>query len=317
MAIERYGRAVGPRRIPPYSAAPNSTTPPNPVRQKNPLEALGSSPSPASKKQKVSVSGALMDESIGEMNDVTAVSGVNLQEEEEQLFSATNKEGRVFRRVVPEEEEKLLLQKIPLQKKVAEIIAKSGLKNVLLSSHVQKCLSLSVEERMRSLIRSMVEMSKRRIDSEKSRHRTVVTSDVRQQLMTENQQAKSELVKKQAEAEKLRKVDEVLNKEKEADKMRRTAVNVAARAAVGGDQHDMLSKWKLMAGQALQKRNPASSSQSASKGSNKLQTLAGKNSNQDGQKKSGEDRTLSIKDLIAVMEREPQPSKYKLISKLY
>ncbi|CAN0888657.1 Transcription initiation factor TFIID subunit 4b, partial [Linum grandiflorum] len=170
---------------------------------------------------------------------------------------------------------------------------------------------------MRSLIRSMVEMSKRRIDSEKSRHRTVVTSDVRQQLMTENQQAKSELVKKQAEAEKLRKVDEVLNKEKEADKMRRTAVNVAARAAVGGDQHDMLSKWKLMAGQALQKRNPASSSQSASKGSNKLQTLAGKNSNQDGQKKSGEDRTLSIKDLIAVMEREPQPSKYKLISKLY
>ncbi|KAK7819151.1 transcription initiation factor tfiid subunit 4b [Quercus suber] len=41
------------------------------------------------------------------------------------------------------------------------------------------------------------------------------------------------------------------NKE-EDDKMRTTAANVAARAAVGGD--DMLSKWQLMAEQAWQKR---------------------------------------------------------------
>lgn len=41
------------------------------------------------------------------------------------------------------------------------------------------------------------------------------------------------------------------NKE-EDDKMRTTAANVAARAAVGGD--DMLSKWQLMAEQARQKR---------------------------------------------------------------
>lgn len=34
--------------------------------------------------------------------------------------------------------------------------------------------------------------------------------------------------------------------------MRTTAANVAARAAVGGD--DMLSKWQLMAEQARQKR---------------------------------------------------------------
>ena len=34
--------------------------------------------------------------------------------------------------------------------------------------------------------------------------------------------------------------------------MRATAANVAARAAVGGD--DMLSKWQLMAEQARQKR---------------------------------------------------------------
>lgn len=42
-----------------------------------------------------------------------------------------------------------------------------------------------------------------------------------------------------------------VNKE-EDDKMRTTAANVAARAAVGGD--DMLSKWQLMAEQARQKR---------------------------------------------------------------
>lgn len=42
-----------------------------------------------------------------------------------------------------------------------------------------------------------------------------------------------------------------MNKEDD-DKMRTNAANVAARAAVGGD--DLLSKWQLMAEQARQKR---------------------------------------------------------------
>ncbi|RWV81909.1 hypothetical protein GW17_00056630 [Ensete ventricosum] len=150
-----------------------------------------------------------------------------------------------------------------------------------------------------------------RVDIEKSRHRFVITSDVRRQILLVNQKAKEEWDKKQAEeSEKLRKVNEVsrqnlfldsilllqmdgntrvdaekdkedgrpkalkvalifnkivvfylfpfnylscmqANKE-EDDKMRATAANVAARAAVGGD--DMLSKWQLMAEQARQKR---------------------------------------------------------------
>ncbi|CAN1274388.1 Transcription initiation factor TFIID subunit 4b [Linum perenne] len=351
---------VGPR-IPPSSVAPNARTPPKKtsIGQKKPLEALGSSPPAASKKQKVS--GGFLDQSIEQLNDVTAVSGVNILEEEEQLFSATKEDRRVSeasRRVVQEEEDRLFLQKSPLQKKVSEIMAKCGLKNI--SSDVEKCLSLSVEERMRSLICNMVRVSKQRIDSEKSRHRTVVTSDVRLQLMTMNQQAKSEWEKKQVEAEKLRRVNDPeadggseLDKDKddgrgkgtkvnkeEDDKMRTTAANVAARAAVGGD--DMLSKWQLMAEQARQKREggPESSSspQAASDGSHKPQTLGGRNNNQDGQKNSGsasmmggrkfgrnngaetqlrEDRTLSVKDVIAVMEREPQLSKSTLIYKLY
>ncbi|XAR48409.1 hypothetical protein NMG60_11031229 [Bertholletia excelsa] len=100
-------------------SAINAKTPPkkSSVGQKKPLESLGSSPPQPSKKQKGS--GAFLDQSIEQLNDVTAVSGVNLREEEEQLFSGPKEDSRVSeasRRVVQEEEEKLLLQKIPLQK---------------------------------------------------------------------------------------------------------------------------------------------------------------------------------------------------------
>lgn len=44
--------------------------------------------------------------------------------------------------------------------------------------------------------------------------------------------------------------------------MRTTAANVAARAAVGGD--DMLSKWQLMAEQARQKREGGTDAASGS-----------------------------------------------------
>ncbi|KAL0432560.1 UNVERIFIED_CONTAM: Transcription initiation factor TFIID subunitb [Sesamum latifolium] len=104
----------------PIGTGNNSKAPP-PLVQKKPMEAPGSSP-PSSKKQKVS--GAFLDQSIEQLNDVTAVSGVNLREEEEQLFSGSKEDSRVSeasRRVVQEEEERLILQKIPLQKKVVEI----------------------------------------------------------------------------------------------------------------------------------------------------------------------------------------------------
>ncbi|KAJ8450687.1 hypothetical protein Cgig2_021159 [Carnegiea gigantea] len=90
--------------------------------QKRPLDSHASSPPLPSKKQKVS--GALADQSIEHLNDVTAVSGVNLREEEEQLFSGSKDDSRVSeasRRAVQEEEDRLILQKTPLQKKLAEI----------------------------------------------------------------------------------------------------------------------------------------------------------------------------------------------------
>ncbi|KAF2565606.1 hypothetical protein F2Q68_00025097 [Brassica cretica] len=47
------------------------------VGQKKPLETLGSSPPPPSKKKNVVQNS--MDQSIQQLNDVTAVSGVNLR----------------------------------------------------------------------------------------------------------------------------------------------------------------------------------------------------------------------------------------------
>ncbi|XP_038996613.1 transcription initiation factor TFIID subunit 4b-like isoform X1 [Hibiscus syriacus] len=333
--------------------------------QKKPLEALGSSPPPSSKKQKVS--GAFSDQSIEQLNDVTAVSGVNLREEEEQLLSGPKDESQVSeasRKVVQEEEERLFLKKTPLQKKLAEIMAKSGLKNI--SNDVEQCLSLSVEERMRGLICNLIRLSKQRVDVEKPRHRTLITSDVRQQIMMMNQNARGEWEKKQAEVEKLRNLNEPVaenavdgdketdesrakvvkvNKD-EDDKNRTTAANVAARAAYGGD--DMLSKWQLMAEQARQKReggtDATSGSQEGKDVNRRVSSVSGKSTkdNQEsekrgprsphasgGSKKFGRKqgviltpntrvaRTISVKDVIAALEREPQMSRSTLIYSLY
>ncbi|KAJ7969291.1 transcription initiation factor TFIID subunit 4b-like [Quillaja saponaria] len=330
--------------------------------QKKPLEALGSSPPPPNKKQKVS--GASVEQSIEQLNDVTAVSGVDLREEEEQLFSGPKEDNRfseASRRAVQEEEERLILQKAPLQKKLVEIMVKSGLKNI--SNDVERCLSLCVEERMRSLISSLIRLSKQRADSEKTRHRTAVTSDVRQQIMIMNFKAREEWEKKQAEAEKLRKLSEtesntgvdgdnekdegraksIKSNKEDDDKMRTTAANVAARAAVGGD--DMLSKWQLMAEQRQKREggmDTASGSHPVKDVSQKTLSTFGRNSKDneaeklDGAasisasagtaRKFGRNqgvpqtrvaRSISVKDVIAVLEREPQMSKSSLIYRLY
>ncbi|KAJ6954873.1 transcription initiation factor TFIID subunit 4b-like [Populus alba x Populus x berolinensis] len=347
-------------------AGVSARTPPKKpsVGQKKPFEALGSSPPASSKKQKVS--GAFSDQSIEQLNDVTAVSGVNLREEEEQLFSGTKEDSRVSeasRRVVQEEEERLILQKIPMQKKLREIMAKCGLKNI--GNDVGRCLSLCVEERMRGLISNLIRLSKQRVDAEKPRHQTLITSDVRQQIMTMNRKAREEWEKRQAEAEKLQNVNDpegengvegdkekdegrvksVKANKEEDDKMRTTAANVAARAAVGGD--DMLSKWQLMAEQARQKREVgmegASSSQSVKDANRNPQSPSGRNvkENLEAEKRSpavassasgavrkfGRNqaivpqtkvvRTITVKDVMAVLEREPQMSRSTLIYQLY
>lgn len=68
--------------------------------------------------------------------------------------------------------------------------------------------------------------------------------------------------------------------------MRTTAANVAARAAVGGD--DMLSKWQLMAEQAKQKRDAASGSHPGKDMPQKPSSSSSRNTrdNQEAEKRS-------------------------------
>ncbi|ONK64736.1 uncharacterized protein A4U43_C07F29340 [Asparagus officinalis] len=345
------------------SATVAGTSPPNkPVTgHKKPLEFQGSSQLQASKKQKPSGSGALLDQSIEQLNDVTAVSGVNLREEEEQLLSAPKEDSRASeatRKFVQEEEDRLILQKEPLQNKLMEIMSKCGIEGM--GDNVERCLSVCVEERLQGLINDMIRFSKQRIDIEKSRHQFVITSDIERQIVAMNQKAKEEREKNQAgEAEKLcnyndaevnvgqdadkdegRSKTQKINKE-EDDKMRTTAANVAARAAVGGD--DMLSKWQLMAEQARQKREGIVDGPFGcqhGRTSAKLLTNVGSTSRGQGARKKGTsasmsggmrmhgrrpgamshpeiERILSTKDLIATLEREPQMSKSTLIFRLY
>ncbi|QHN92910.1 MAG2-interacting protein [Arachis hypogaea] len=72
------------------------------------------------------------------------------------------------RRAVQEEAERLILQKIPLQKILFEIMFKYGLKGV--NNDVERCLSLCVEERMRGLISNLIRMSKQAMTMALSRH---------------------------------------------------------------------------------------------------------------------------------------------------
>ncbi|CAA6666273.1 unnamed protein product [Spirodela intermedia] len=366
------GRSQIPSATPPVATGVSARTPPKKtsVGQKKPLDTQ-STPSPASKKQKVS--GAYHDQSIEQLNDVTAVSGVNLREEEEQLLSAPKEESRASeatRRVVREEEEKLILQKGPFIKKsvlisVLVAVSKCGIKNI--STDVERCLSLGVEERLRGLISNMIRLSRQRVDIEKARHQIVVTSDVRRQILMMSKKAKEEWERKQAEeAEKLRKQnvgegnggseadrekDEAgrsksLKSKEEDDKMRATAANVAARAAVGGD--DMLSKWQLMAEQARQKREggveavsagvPGRATTAAAAARKPLLSSSRTSKEQQegekktplrspatgGMRKFGRMvphpkviRSISTKDVIAVLEREPQMTKSSLIFRLY
>lgn len=104
--------------------------------------------------------------------------------------------------------------------------------------------------------------------------------------------------------------------------MRTTAANVAARVAVGGDDH--WSKWQLMAEQARQRREAGLSEMNASVQKQTVSTTLGRitkgtsvSARGIDQDQDQVDRTVSVKDLIGVLEREPQMSKSTLLYHLY
>ncbi|XP_057850825.2 transcription initiation factor TFIID subunit 4b isoform X3 [Cryptomeria japonica] len=225
------------------------------------------------KRKKQKVSGDYLDQRVDPLNDITTISGVNLREEEEKLFAGPKDESCVaeaIRKVVQEEEERIFLQKGPLRAKIAGIMAKYGIK--YLSTDSERCLSLCIEEHLRTVIGQLIRLSKQRVDLERVSHKVVLTSDIQHQILAVNKKVKVDLEKKQAEEEeKLQKLygksltennastegekDEshakIQRTYKEYDEMRSNAANAAVRAAIGGD--DMLLKWQRMAEQAQQK----------------------------------------------------------------
>ncbi|KAJ7566095.1 hypothetical protein O6H91_02G087700 [Diphasiastrum complanatum] len=336
------------------------------VVQKKPADTapMGQPPS-----KKMKVGGGDPEQSIDQLNDVTVVSGVNLREEEEQLLVGPKEESRTteaIRKFALEEENRSFLEKASLHAKVSSIATKHGIKNI--NDDVERCLSMSVEERLWSMVHRLVKISKQRSDMEQEKHTIVKTSDVRMQVMLIRRRAKEELDKKQAEeAERLRKLNEekqaladvgkesIMKTQKEQqqeeDKLRTDAANLVARAAVGVD--DMLMKWQMMAEQGRQKRQGDSGGVDSTAGTKPQDRsvaieskgmplgLGKTESNTQGilpalstGKPSGPasdasktdstgsrlekvPRKITVKDVIAFLELEPQMAKSALLYKLY
>eukprot|EP00249_Psilotum_nudum_P017254 c26236_g1_i1 orf=1461-2465(+) len=318
----------------------------------------------------------MLDQSIDQLNDVTAVSGVNLREEEEQLLTGPKEESRtsqVMRRFVQEEEGRFFLQKGPLQLKVAAIAAKFGV--ISGGEDVERCLSMSTEERLRNMLYKLIRLSSQRCDEEKERHKVIVTSDLRSEIFLIGKKAK-EAQEKAEELERLQKLNGKKEKgvqqestkeelrakaqktaKEEDEKMRAKAANVAARVAAGVD--DMLMKWQMMAEQGRQKREEESGAPDGTNDNN-AGTTNGSIGCKDAERKyvigdagprmrsniegsaSGSvaggsftttrgsnqmsalttqamkvGHNISVTDVVAFLEREPQMAKSTLLYQLY
>ncbi|KAF5188298.1 Transcription initiation factor tfiid subunit 4b [Thalictrum thalictroides] len=150
---------------------------------KEPFKAPGNYSLPPCKR--IKILGAFLEHSTEELNDIAApLSGEN--GEENQLFAEHEEECQISKAAQKfvQEEEKLILQKTPLQRKLSEITSKYGI--TCISKNVERCLSMCVEKRMRGLISDLIRLSKMRVNFEMSTHPTLITSDVRNQVRMMN-----------------------------------------------------------------------------------------------------------------------------------
>ncbi|XP_020105024.1 transcription initiation factor TFIID subunit 4-like isoform X2 [Ananas comosus] len=178
-------------------------------------------------------------------------------------------------------------------------VSKYGLTNI--SSEAERCLSLSVEEYLLRLITRARKMSKQRVVIEKTKHQIVITRDIRKEIASINQKAE-EWDRRQAEV-----AEELLPQRKEKhDEV--TAANVAVRAAVGGN--DLASRWQLMYKEAQQKREGLGGSVPRNMHTHNFRM-------QEEHPNLEETRRISLEDLIAALETDPQMSKSPWIHRLY
>uniref|UniRef100_M8C545 Transcription initiation factor TFIID component TAF4 C-terminal domain-containing protein n=1 Tax=Aegilops tauschii TaxID=37682 RepID=M8C545_AEGTA len=211
-------------QAPPSGAASKTPQKKPSAGQKKPLDVIGSSPPPSGKKQKGS--GGFHDQSIDQLNDVTAVSGVNLREEEEQLFSAPKEESRVS---------EAALRKYNLKSIGCDVERCLSMRvDVEKSRHHYYPLSSDVRSHILRVNREAREQWDRKLAADANRIRKQSDGDDNSVVSSEKDKAESRGTSKHAKTYK-----------EEDDKMRTTAANAAVRVAAGGD--DMLSKWQLLA----------------------------------------------------------------------
>ncbi|GMY38645.1 TATA box binding protein (TBP)-associated factor RNA polymerase II protein [Fagus crenata] len=285
-----------------------------------------------------------------ELPDDLSLCGNHLKEEEEQLFSQSKTESQALetpRTSQVKEDERLILQKLPLQKKLAQIsknlaIAKCGIESK--GNDVECFLSLAVKKRMDGLIGSMIRLSKQRVDFDKPKNQIVHTSDIQHQISVMNLKLKEDQEKKQTEEvklckfNKLRKIWALAAKEFEADgdtyKAGRSSIipkentvmrvlddskcrkaNIVVRAEIGID--DVVKKWKLMAEKHNRKLGRSSGTQASKDAREEKGTkhqLLGRSCLVPQMKMV---RSLSVKDVMAALESEPQMSKSTFLYGLF
>ncbi|XP_074329975.1 transcription initiation factor TFIID subunit 4-like [Apium graveolens] len=283
-------------------------------------------------------------------NDVTACAEIDLDEEQEQLFSkaAGNKASTSLqhRQYSVHQEEEMFLSKSFLRAKLDNIISKCGLKAV--SKDVENCLLLGLGEMMDRLIRNMIKMSKQRVDYEKKRHHTLVTSDIHRHIMIMNRKCQNQKepqdekpnrnisdgeigksAKSSADGEigKTAKSSVATKSKKKkigTDLRLETAArtNKAVRASLGGD--DFVSKWKLLSRKAQHEEDPGVGDQPSELMNKSLKGTTQKFRGKGTEKRTRQDqflmvpkRVVSVKDVIRTLEREPQMSKSNFMYRLY
>ncbi|KAL6124922.1 hypothetical protein ACLB2K_077430 [Fragaria x ananassa] len=253
---------------------------------------------------------------IEQLRDVVSVSGVNLAEEQDRMLSGPNNKDRFKPRkfAFQEKEEELVLEKNALRRKMAGIMERWG----FIIGVERDVESVSIAKNLGIV--------------------TLNTSDVRQEIMALNKKAREG--SQARKAQKIHEANEVKDINDDGDdRMRknRAEANVAARAAVGG--HDILAKWQLKAELARQKKyvnhKAAPTVGRTMNGNVNAEKRGGVQA--DSVSKAGSDvgkfgrnaeammkpqtkvasmRSISVKDVIAVLEKEPQMSKSTLIYSL-
>jgi len=271
--------------------------------------------------------------------DVTLAGGVDvgaevqgMQDELENLRNSTEEQLARERAIEQMKQEELILDFEVLSQKVQGIVKRKGL-NENVDVEVLRCLSYAAEWRLRGLLHAMIRYSQHRLELGRSHYKTEETSNNRRLVSAiekrerdrHEQQAEEKRKALLADAKKRKKTeDEELQKLRdeaklqEEERIRASKTNAVALAATGAVNYS--ARWAAML--AKPKADPKAKTSGA--GGAQASEAAANNAtagNEDvGAKLSaaqGAQRTITLRDCLAFLERDPPTSKSQLLYKVY